>query len=66
MKEKLFELILFIDQAGLMIKDHESNAYQSMRLKHFENCRYLVDNGLDKEYYNYFFERIIKNKGEEE
>lgn len=64
MKEKLFELILFIDQAGLMIKDHESKAYQSMRLKHFANCRYLVDNGLDEEYYNYFFERIIKNKGE--
>ena len=55
MKEKLFELILFIDQASLMIEDHESKAYQKMRLKHYENCRYLVNNGLDEEYYNNHF-----------
>lgn len=63
--DKLFELIYFIDKAGLMIKDRESDAYKLMRKKHYENCRWLVDHRSEKAYYDYFFDHNFRDKEED-
>ena len=57
LKQKLFELMLFIDTESLKLKEPERIPF---RAKHFQNMRFVVDNKLEEEYYDYFFENVVK------
>ena len=56
LKQHLFELSYSVDSQSVQ-KD-----YESLRDTHYENQKWIKENGLQEEYYNYFFKQIKEIK----
>lgn len=62
-REKLFELILLLDDVSTRFDSISSaETYEILRKKHYENMEYIRDEGLMKEYYDYFHANYIAKK----
>lgn len=56
LKQHLFELSYSIDSHS------SSKDYAALRNTHYENQNWIKENGLQDEYYNYFFKQIKEIK----
>lgn len=64
-REKAFDLILWIDTTtSALMGKVDQDTWQELRRKHHDNVAWLVENGLEGEYYNTTFYPSLERRAQ--